>query len=149
MTAEERLLNAGYDGVVYLTNYSYDDALIGVSEDGRAVYDFDKMVTWLMREEGFSAEDAIEWIEYNTIRAITYAGSNAPIIMYQLQDDPEEQSNASENQKTEQYCNHTDDGLCRRCRVRPVRKSRGGWRQRNHRSRRHILREDRHRRRDS
>lgn len=90
MTAEERLLNAGYDGVVYLTNYSYDDALIGVSEDGRSVYDFDKMVTWLMREEGFSAEDAIEWIEYNTIRAITYAGSNAPIIMYQLQDDPEE-----------------------------------------------------------
>ena len=48
MTAEERLLNAGYDGVVYLTNYSYDDALIGVSEDGRSVYDFDKMVTWLM-----------------------------------------------------------------------------------------------------
>lgn len=90
MTAEERLLNAGYDGVVYLTNDSYDDALIGVSEDGRAVYDFDKMVTWLMREEGFSAEDAIEWIEYNTIRAITYAGSNAPIIMYPLQDNTEE-----------------------------------------------------------
>lgn len=34
MNAEERLLDAGYEGVKYLTNYSYDDALIGVSEDG-------------------------------------------------------------------------------------------------------------------
>lgn len=149
MTAAERLIYAGYDGVAYLTNYSYDDALIGVSEDNRAVYDFEKMVYWLMREAKLSAEEAIEWIEYNTIRAITYAGNNAPIIMYPLQDNSEEQSNASENQKTEQRCNHPDDGICRRCRVRPVRKSRDGWRQRNHRSRRHILREDRHRRRDS
>ena len=30
MTAEERLLENGYDGVKYLTNYSYDSALIGV-----------------------------------------------------------------------------------------------------------------------
>lgn len=71
MTAVEKLIDAGYDDVVYLTNYSYDDALIGVSEDNRAVYDFDRMVSWLMREAKLSAEEAIEWIEYNTIRAIT------------------------------------------------------------------------------
>lgn len=101
MTAEERLTDAGYDGVVYLTNYSYDDALIGVSEDGRAIYDFDKMVCWLTRETELSTEEAIEWIEYNTIRAIQYAGCNAPIIMYPLQDNTEEQSNASTYQAFE------------------------------------------------
>lgn len=85
MNAEERLLDAGYDGIKYLTNYSYDDALIGVSEDGRAIYDFDKMVEWLMEEEGWSDGEAIEWIETNTLRAIPYMGSDAPIIMYPLE----------------------------------------------------------------
>ena len=37
MDALEKLINAGYDNVpvIYLTNYSYDDALIGVSDDNR------------------------------------------------------------------------------------------------------------------
>lgn len=85
MNAEERLLDAGYDGIKYLTNYSYDDALIGVSEDGRAIYNYEKMVEWLMKEEGWSDEEAVEWIETNTLRAIPYMGSDAPIIMYPLE----------------------------------------------------------------
>ena len=85
MNAEERLLNAGYEDIKYLVDYSYDDALIGVSEDGRAIYDFDKMVEWLMKEEGWNAEDAVEWIEYNTIRALSYMGAYAPIVMYPLE----------------------------------------------------------------
>ena len=84
MNAEDRLIDAGYDGIKYLTNYSYDDALIGVSEDGRAIYDFDKMVEWLMNEVGLSDSEAVEWIEYNTIRALSYFGEGAPIIMYPL-----------------------------------------------------------------
>lgn len=86
MTAAEKILAAGYEDVVIFENYSYDDALIGVTEDGRAVYDFDKMVAWLMETEGFTAEEAIEWIEYNTIRAMAYMGDDAPIIMYPLED---------------------------------------------------------------
>lgn len=82
MTAAERLRDAGYDDVVILDNYSYDDALVGVTEDGRAVYDFDKMVSWLMQREGWSALEAIEWIEFNTIGALPYAGDAAPIIVY-------------------------------------------------------------------
>lgn len=85
MNAEERLLDAGYDGIKYLTNYSYDDALIGVSEDGRAIYDYEKMVEWLMEEEGWSDEEAVEWIEFNTIRALLYMGEGAPIIMHPLE----------------------------------------------------------------
>ena len=87
MTARERIEAAGYDPdeVVLFENYSYDDALVGITEDGRAVYDFDKMVTWLVEKEGFTPEEAIEWIEYNTIRALPYAGDQAPVIMYPIE----------------------------------------------------------------
>ena len=84
MNAEERLLDAGYEGVKYLTNYSYDDAIIGVSEDGRAIYDYELMIEWLMDKEGWTDNEAVEWIDYNTIRALPYMGSDAPIVMYPL-----------------------------------------------------------------
>ena len=84
MTAEERLLDAGYEDIKILANYSYDDALIGVSEDGRAIYDYEKMIEWLMNEEDWTDNEAVEWIEYNTIRALPYLGEGAPIIMYPL-----------------------------------------------------------------
>jgi hypothetical protein len=85
INAEERILNAGYEDVIYLTNYSYDDALIGISDDNRAIYDYNKMVEWLVVEESFTVEDAMEWIDYNTIRALPYMGEGAPIIMYPIE----------------------------------------------------------------
>lgn len=84
MNAEERLLEYGYEDVKYLVNESYDDALVGVSEDGRAIYDFDKMVEWLVDKYGWTETESIEWIEVNTLRSLPYMGSGAPIIMYPL-----------------------------------------------------------------
>ena len=84
MNAEERLLDAGFEDVMYFTNYSYDDALIGVSDDNRAIYDFNKMVEWLMDKEGFEELEAIEWIEFNTLRSLPYI-SNSPIIMHPIE----------------------------------------------------------------
>ena len=84
MTAEEKIQEAGYEDVVILSNYSYDTALIGVTEDGRAVYDYEKMIRWLIATEGWTQEEAIEWIEYNTIQALPYMGDKAPLIMYPL-----------------------------------------------------------------
>lgn len=84
MIAEEKLLNNGYEGVVILENFSYDDALIGVTDDNRAVYDFDLMVDWLVKTQGFTQEEAIEWIEFNTLRALPYMGDEAPIVVYRL-----------------------------------------------------------------
>lgn len=83
-SAEEKLLNNGYEGTVYLTDFSYDDALIGVSDDGRAIYDYDMMVEWLVNTEGFTYEEAMEWIDYNTIRALPYMGTNRPIVLYRF-----------------------------------------------------------------
>ena len=86
MGAADKLIDAGYEDVPCLSNYSYDDALIGVTTDGRAIYDFNLMVDWLMEEEGWSDIEAIEWIEFNTIRALPYMGAKAPIVMYSLED---------------------------------------------------------------
>ena len=84
-SAEDRILDAGYEDVVIFKDEGYDDALIGISEDGRAIYDFDLMVEWLMKVDGITSEEAIEWIEYNTIRSLSYAGPGAPIIMYRIE----------------------------------------------------------------
>jgi hypothetical protein len=86
MTASEKLAAAGYEDILIFSNPSYDDALIGVTEDNRAVYDYDKMVDWLFENEGMSVEEATEWVDYNTIRALPYFGESAPIIMYKLLD---------------------------------------------------------------
>ena len=71
------------DAIVF-DNMSYDGSIVGVTTDGRVVYDYDKMIEELMSEEGWSYEDAAEWIDYNTIRSIPYAGPGAPIIMYSI-----------------------------------------------------------------
>ena len=85
MNAIDKLEDCGYEDVLIFDGEEYDDALIGVTTDGRAVYDFDKMVECLMNKYEWSDIDAIEWIEYNTIRALPYFGQNAPIIMYSLE----------------------------------------------------------------
>lgn len=87
MNAEEKLLANGYDGIKFLTNYSYDTALIGVTDDNRAVYDYDLMVEWLMEQKNFTLEDAVEWIDYNTARAIPYMGNDGPLILHRFLED--------------------------------------------------------------
>ena len=86
MTAEEKLIENGFSDIVIFQDYSYDDALIGVTHDNRAVYDYEKMRWYLVEQDGFTIEEATEWIDYNTIRALPYAGEDGPIVMYPLED---------------------------------------------------------------
>lgn len=86
ISAEDKILDAGFEDVVILKDFSYDSALIGVSDDGRAVYDYDLMVEWLMNKEGWTEEESIEWVCYNTLRALSYMGEKSPIIMHRLYD---------------------------------------------------------------
>ena len=69
---------------IVFDNMSYDNSIVGVTTDGRVVYDYDKMIEELMQDEEWSYEDAVEWIEYNTIRSLPYGGPDAPIIMYSI-----------------------------------------------------------------
>ena len=37
---------------------------------------------WLMEHDGMSIEEATEFVEFNTIRALPYMGPMAPVIVY-------------------------------------------------------------------
>ena len=44
------------------------------------------MIEWLVETQNWTSEEATEWIEYNTIRALSYFGEDTPIIIYPLND---------------------------------------------------------------
>jgi hypothetical protein len=44
-----------------------DDALVGVSDCGRLIYDYNKTVKIFMNRDGMTTEEAIEWIDYNVM----------------------------------------------------------------------------------
>lgn len=81
----EVLCEMGYEDSVVFDNPDYDDAIIGVTDEGRVVYDYDAMVRILVERDGMDETEAIEFIEYNTIRAIPYAGEYPPIIITKLE----------------------------------------------------------------
>ena len=72
------------DAVIF-DNKSYDNSIIGVTSDGRVVYDFDLMVAELMKDENWTEDEAVEWIEYNTIWALSDAEESTPIVMYRIE----------------------------------------------------------------
>lgn len=81
MSKRDTLVELGFEDAIVFDNPSYDDAIIGTSHDDRVVYSFEKMVECLMKDDGMSYEEAVEFIEYNTLRAIPYFGPNAPIVL--------------------------------------------------------------------
>lgn len=86
MDNREILVNAGYDESIVFDNPDYDSAIVGVTDEGNVVYDFNKMVDHLMEHDGMERDEAVEFIEYNTVRALPYAGEGAPIIITMLED---------------------------------------------------------------
>lgn len=86
MSLIDLLLDSGYEDVILLDNYLYDTALIGVSDDNRAIYDYNKMIEWVIKEGIVNnATDSIEWIECNTIKSLAYMDDDKiPIVMYPL-----------------------------------------------------------------
>ena len=79
----EKLKEYTNDPIVVFDNLDYDSALIGITEDNRAVYDYDLMIKYLMDTQGWDETESIEWIEYNTLRALPYV-QGSPIIMHRF-----------------------------------------------------------------
>lgn len=78
----------GYEDSIIFENPSYLNAIVGVSDTGRVCYDYDKMAECLMEEDGMTFEEATEFIDYNTVRALPYCSpaEKRPIIIYHLFD---------------------------------------------------------------
>ena len=79
------LADLGYSDSIIFENPDYDAAIVGVSSDNRVIYDYDEMIACLMIEDDMTMEEAMDFIDYNTLRAIPYAGENAPIVMYKFE----------------------------------------------------------------
>ena len=84
MSKRQLLCDMGYEDSIIFENPDYDSAIVGVSDNGEIIYDFDKMVQHLVEHEDMTEEEAADFISYNSIRYLPYVGEGAPIIMYSL-----------------------------------------------------------------
>lgn len=76
--------DSGHEDVIIFENPDYANAFLGVSDEGRAVYSYYKMIDCLMAEEDMTDEEAIEFIEFNTMRAIPCMGTKPPIVLTEM-----------------------------------------------------------------
>ena len=81
MSVNQDVRNLLPDDAIVFDNASYDNSIIGATFDGRAIYDYDLMVSEFMSDEECTSDEAIDWIEYNTLRSLPYAGEKAPIVV--------------------------------------------------------------------
>ena len=84
MKNKDILMDQGFEDFIIFENSDYDSAIIGITEDNQVVYDYDKMIEYLIQEDDMSYEEAVDFISYNTIRSLPYAGEGAPIVMYSI-----------------------------------------------------------------
>ena len=70
------------DDALVFDNPAYDNSIIGQTFDGRAIYDIDQMVEELASEDEITLEEAMDFIDYNAIRSLPYAGEKAPVVVH-------------------------------------------------------------------
>ena len=73
------LIDKGYSDVIIFSEPSFHTALIGVTDDYNAVYDYDLMIDYLMTYEDMDIESAADFINYNES---FYYGAHYPVIYY-------------------------------------------------------------------
>lgn len=81
---KQLLCDMGYEESIVFENPDYDSAIVGISDGGRVIYDYDLMITHLMDVDNMTEMDAADFIDYNTIRSIPYDGEHFPIVMYKI-----------------------------------------------------------------
>ena len=79
------LCEHGHEDAIVLETPDYLSAIIGVSDDGRVIYDYEKMVRCLMEIDGMDYEEAIEFIDFNTLGTLPYMGEKRPIILNRIE----------------------------------------------------------------
>ena len=74
----------GHTETIFFENPSFVKAITGITDSEQLIYDYDLMITAAMEEEGWTDEEAIDWIEFNTLRSLPYMGSGHPIISFPI-----------------------------------------------------------------
>ena len=81
----EQIANEIEDTII-LDNPSFDNSIIGFTDGGNLVYDYNRMVSEFAEENGVTEFEAIEFLDYNTIRASPYMGDERPMIIYRFEE---------------------------------------------------------------
>lgn len=84
--ALNRYLEESEETTVLLDNSAFDNSIIGITENGRLIYSYDKMVIEYAEDNNCDLLDAMEWVNYNTLRSLPYAGEKAPIIIMETKE---------------------------------------------------------------
>lgn len=86
-TVKDKLLDNGVneemlDDLISIDGFCESIVGLTITQTPRLIYDYDKMVEEFAAENNTSAEEACDYICYNTIRALDYWNEpNAPIII--------------------------------------------------------------------
>jgi hypothetical protein len=84
---KETLCEIGLENSVVFENPDYESAIVGFDYNSdRVIYDYDKMVEFLVTTYSMEPEEAVEFIDVNTIRSLSYMGEKGPIILKTIQD---------------------------------------------------------------
>lgn len=73
------------EGTVFLEPEWLDEAIVGYANvNGHDVlaYGYSALITAFMKHDDMDYETAVEWVDYNTLRALPYMGAQAPIVVY-------------------------------------------------------------------
>jgi len=87
-----RIEAAGHDpdAVMKFSDPGFDRAAVGMTHDGRLVYDYALMVRQLAEDDGISEEEAAEFVDYNSLRSLPYMGPGAPMVFCRFEEDADE-----------------------------------------------------------
>lgn len=60
----------------------FEDAIIGLDSNERVIFDFELMAECLMAQNDWDYTEAIDWLDYNTMRTLPYIPEETrPIIL--------------------------------------------------------------------
>lgn len=72
------------DDAVVFENPAYETAIVGYDvHSSRIIYDYELMIDYLVENEQMNEDEAVEFIDYNTIRSLDYI-ENHPIILNRI-----------------------------------------------------------------
>ncbi len=84
MSVDIKLRERLPQGAVILDDSSYDNSIIGTTIDGGVIYSLERMVEEYMSDNDCTEEEALDWIDYNTVRAIPYLPDPKPMIVSEV-----------------------------------------------------------------
>ena len=82
-----RIMEVNPDAILW---DGFDEALVGISEDNRAVYNIYMLesIMWRNNKKHITFDEASEWVQYNILQA--YLGDETPIHIWVIPDEEEE-----------------------------------------------------------